>query len=299
MLADEIDTVAPSVCDRAFPKILGRLRSGNVRQFCAASTPEGFRWMWNTFGSEAAQERSDRKLIRMRTQDNPHLPEDFIERMQANYDPSMLQAYLNGEFTNLTTGQVYDRFVREDNIVHTIPSIQMEPLRIGVDFNIGNMSAVIGIKLGEKLLIIDEIVAAHDTDALAQEIQRRYSSNKIYVYPDASGGNRSTNAAKTDIQILESYGFINLSAKSNPAIRDRVSAVQGLLCNGKGQVRLQINASCRRMIECLELQSYTDKGEPDKDAGYDHMNDALGYLVWREFNPLFARAGKPTGIRIY
>ena len=299
VLADEIDTVAPSVCDRAFPKILGRLRSGNVRQFCAASTPEGFRWMWNTFGSEAAQERTDRKLIRMRTQDNPHLPEDFIERMQANYDPSMLQAYLNGEFTNLTTGQVYDRFVREDNIVDTIPSIQMEPLRIGVDFNIGNMSAVIGIKLGEKLLVIDEIVSAHDTDALAQEIQRRYPSNKIYVYPDASGGNRSTNAAKTDIQILESYGFINLSAKSNPAIRDRVSAVQGLLCNGKGQVRLQINASCRRMIECLELQSYTDKGEPDKDAGYDHMNDALGYLVWREFNPLFARAGKPTGIRIY
>ncbi len=299
VLADEIDTVAPSVCDRAFPKILGRLRSGNVRQFCAASTPEGFRWMWNTFGSEAAQERTDRKLIRMRTQDNPHLPEDFIERMQANYDPSMLQAYLNGEFTNLTTGQVYDRFVREDNIVDTIPSIQMEPLRIGVDFNIGNMSAVIGIKLGEKLLVIDEIVSAHDTDALAQEIQRRYPSNKIYVYPDASGGNRSTNAAKTDIQILESYGFINLSAKSNPAIRDRVSAVQGLLCNGKGQVRLQINASCKRMIECLELQSYTDKGEPDKDAGYDHMNDALGYLVWREFNPLFARSGKATGIRIY
>ena len=299
VLADEIDTVAPSVCDRAFPKILGRLRSGNVRQFCAASTPEGFRWMWNTFGSEAAQERTDRKLIRMRTQDNPHLPEDFIERMQANYDPSMLQAYLNGEFTNLTTGQVYDRFVREDNIVDTIPSIQMEPLRIGVDFNIGNMSAVIGIKLGEKLLIIDEIVSAHDTDALAQEIQRRYPTNKIYVYPDASGGNRSTNAAKTDIQILESYGFINLSAKSNPAIRDRVSAVQGLLCNGKGQVRLQINASCKRMIECLELQSYTDKGEPDKDAGYDHMNDALGYLVWREFNPLYAYAGKRTGIRIY
>ena len=299
VLADEIDTVAPSIADRAFPRILARLRSGNQRQFGVASTPEGFRWMWNTFGSEAAQERTDRKLIRMRTQDNPHLPEDFIERMQANYDPSMLQAYLNGEFTNLTTGQVYDRFVREDNIVDTIPSIQMEPLRIGVDFNIGNMSAVIGIKLGEKLLVIDEIVSAHDTDALAQEIQRRYPSNKIYVYPDASGGNRSTNAAKTDIQILESYGFINLSAKSNPAIRDRVSAVQGLLCNGKGQVRLQINASCKRMIECLELQSYTDKGEPDKDAGYDHMNDALGYLVWREFNPLFARSGKATGIRIY
>ena len=161
------------------------------------------------------------------------------------------------------------------------------------------MSAVIGVKLNDKLIIIDEIASSHDTDALAQEINRRYPNRRIYVYPDASGGNRSTNAAKTDIQILETYGFTNLSARSNPAIRDRVSAVQALLCNGKGQVRMEIYASCRRMIECLELQSYTEKGEPDKEAGYDHMNDALGYLVWREFNPLFANSGKGTGVRLY
>jgi len=299
VLADEIDTVAPSVCDRAFPKILGRLRSGNVRQFCAASTPEGFRWMWNTFGSEAAQEREDRKLIRMRTQDNPHLPDDFIERMQANYDPSMLQAYLNGEFVNLTTGQVYDRFTRENNVITAKPDIGLEPLRIGMDFNIGNMNCVIGIVQNQKLLIFDEISGSHDTDSIAQEIKARYPMNKIYVYPDASGGNRSTNASQTDIQILEGYGFSNQSPRSNPPVRDRISAVQALLCNGKGESRFQIHASCRKLIESMELQSYTEKGEPDKESGYDHMADAVGYLIWREFNPLFARAGRPTGIRIY
>jgi hypothetical protein len=57
VLADEIDTVTPAIANKAFPKILGRLRAGNVRQFGAASTPEGFRWMWNTFGSEEAQGR--------------------------------------------------------------------------------------------------------------------------------------------------------------------------------------------------------------------------------------------------
>ena len=29
------------------------------------------------------------------------------------------------------------------------------------------------------------------------------------------------------------------------------------------------------------------------------MNDALGYLIYREFNLLHGRAGRPTGIRIY
>jgi hypothetical protein len=121
----------------------------------------------------------------------------------------------------------------------------------------------------------------------------------VYIYPDASGGNRSTNASQTDIQILEQYGFSNQSPRSNPPVRDRVAAVQALLENGKGQVRLTIAAGCRKVIECLELQSYNEKGDPDKDAGYDHMNDALGYVIWREFNPLHAGAGRGTGIRLY
>ena len=298
VLADEIDTVTPSIAAKAFPKILGRLRSGNVRQFGAASTPEGFRWMWNTFGSEEAQNRSDRKLIKMRTQDNPHLPPDFIERLQANYDPTLLKSYLDGEFVNLNTGQVYDRFDRTKHVT-TINDDPDQPLRIGIDFNIANTNAVIAIRVQDKLLFIDEIAKAHDTDALAREIRRRYPDRRIYVYPDASGGARSTNASQTDIQILESYGMSNQSPKANPPIRDRVAAVQALLENGKGEIRMQVDGRCKKLIECLELQSYNEKGEPDKEAGYDHMNDAAGYLVWREFNPLHAGAGRGTGIRVY
>ena len=299
VLADEIDTVTPRIANKAFPKILGRLRAGNVRQFGAASTPEGFRWMWTTFGSEQAKDRQDRKLIKMRSADNPHLPPDFIERLEANYDPNLLKAYLDGEFVNLTTGTVYDRFDRTKHVISSVPDTDREPLRIGVDFNVGNMSAIIGVKLANNLLMIDEISGAHDTDALAQQIKARYPTRRIYIYPDASGGNRSTNATQTDIQILESYGMSNQSPRANPPVRDRVAAVQALLENGKGQVRLQVSHTCKRLIECLELQCYTEKGDPDKDAGHDHMNDALGYLIWREFNPLHAGAGRGTGVRLY
>ena len=75
--------------------------------------------------------------------------------------------------------------------------------------------------------------------------------------------------------------------------------MQAVLENGKGESRLLVHNKCKLLIECLELQCYSEKGEPDKEAGYDHMNDALGYLIWREFNPLHARAGKATGIRLY
>jgi hypothetical protein len=299
VLADEIDTVSPSIAARAFPKILGRLRAGNVRQFGAASTPEGFRWMWETFGSDEAQQREDRRLIRMKTSDNPHLPPDFIERLEANYDPSLLQAYLNGEFTNLTVGQVYDRFSREKHVSNEIPDVQDEIIRIGVDFNVDNMSAVIGVIQKGELFIFDEISGAHDTDELGQIIRSKFPHHRIYGYPDASGGNRSTNASRTDIQILEQYKITNQSSASNPAVRDRVSSLQALLENGKGQVRFHISPNCKKTIQSLELQSYTEQGEPDKESGHDHLNDALGYLCWREFNPLHMRTGRGTGIRLY
>lgn len=299
VLADEIDTVTPSIATKAFPKILGRLRSGNVRQFGAASTPEGFRWMWNTFASEEAKGKEDRRLIKMRTADNPYLPPDFIERLQANYDPNLLQAYLNGEFVSLTTGQVYDRFNRSVH-VQPVDWDGEEPILVGIDFNIGNCNAVCAVRRGPELFVFDEIAAAHDTDALAQELRRRYGKAKILGYPDASGANRSTNSSRSDVAILASYDISNMAPKANPPIRDRVAAVQALLENGLGQRRLTIAPNCRRAIECLELQSYSEKGEPDKDAGYDHMNDALGYLVHRCFEVGRATAGKAVrNLRVY
>ena len=298
VIVDEIDTVSYKITSQAFPKILGRLRSGNVRQFASASTPEGFKWLYNEFASPEAKSRTDRRLIKMKTTDNPHLPEDFIERLRANYDPVLLKSYLNGEFVNLTTGCVYDRFDRSMHVIDTYDHGD-EPIHVGLDFNVGKMSACIAVRAQDRLIVIDEIHDGHDTDAIAQEIKRRYPNRQLYAYPDASGGNRSTNASRTDIEILQGYGFSNQSGRSNPPIKDRVAAVQAVLLNGKGKTRLQVTKNCKRLIECLELQSYTDKGEPDKDSGFDHLNDALGYMVWRLYNPLHARAGKGTGIRIY
>jgi hypothetical protein len=293
---DEGDTSPHAVVEKATRMALARLRAGNIRQFYAATTPEGYGWAYQTF---KANPTPDTRLIQARTEDNPYLPDDFIPSLMENYPANLIQSYLNGEFVNLTTGTVYDRFDRAKHVTTELPDIDGEPLRVGVDFNVGNMSAVVAIRTSNGLAVVDEVVDAHDTDALGQELRRRYPQHRIYGYPDASGGSRSTNASRTDIQILEGYGISNQSPQANPPVRDRVAAVQALLENGKGQVRLQVHERCRKTIESLELQCWTEKGEPDKRSGYDHMNDALGYMVWREFNPLHARAGKGTGVRLY
>ena len=298
-IIDEVDTAKASIAQRAYDKILGRIRVGNFNQLHCYSTPEGFGFHYQTFGTDAAREGKRRALLRMKTADNAHnLRPGFVDDLLSRYTQEQCRAYLEGVYQNLATGTVYDRFDRAKH-VSGVDDDPEEPLRIGIDFNVGNMNAVVAIRSGNALHFIDEISQAHDTDALAQEICARYPGRTLYGYPDASGGNRSTNATKTDLEILASYGISNQSPKANPRVADRVSALQGALENGKGEIRIQINPRCKKLIECLELQAYNERQEPDKESGHDHMNDAAGYLVWRELNPLHRRAGRGTGIRLY
>ena len=296
---DEADTVNKRDAEQAMNMALARLRSGNVQQFYATTTPEGHSWAFDTFEKNA---KEDTRLIRAKTSDNPFLPEGFIDSLLENYPPQLIQAYLNGNFCNLTSGQVYSRFSREKHLINELPfPLENEVLKIGIDFNVMNCNAVVAVTTGGKLIVVDEIVRQQDTDALAREIKRRYGNNKIFVYPDASGAARSTiNASKTDIAILEGYGFTNMALRSNPPIKDRVQTLQAVLENSKGHIRMSIYSKATRLIECLELQSYDEKtGDPDKQNGYDHLNDALGYLCYREFNMIYSRAGQKTGIRLY
>ena len=296
---DEADTVPKRDAEQAMNMALARLRSGNIQQFYATTTPEGHGWAFETFEKN---KKEDTRLIKGKSSDNPFLPETFIPSLEENYPPQLIKAYLNGEFVNLTSGAVYSRFDRKKHVIDKLPfPIDNEILKIGIDFNVMNCNAVICVTSADKLIVIDEITKEKDTDSLAREIIRRYPYNKILIYPDASGAARSTiNASKTDIAILQSYNFTNMALRSNPPIKDRVQTVQALLENSKGRVRMAIYASCRRLIECLELQSYDEKsGDPDKQNGYDHLNAALGYLCYKEFNMIYSRAGNKTGIRIY
>ena len=293
---DEGDTSNQRIAENATRMALARLRAGNIRQFFAATTPEGFGWAYKTFKAEATD---DTRLIQARTEDNPYLPADFIPSLIENYPNNLIKAYLEGEFVNLTTGQVYDRFSRDKHVA-PVEWHEDESILLGIDFNVGNMSGICAVRRGSSLLVFDEVVGSHDTDALAQEVRRRYGKARILGYPDASGAARSTNSSRSDVAILAAYDISNMAPKANPPIRDRVAAVQAMLENGMGQVRLTVDPRCSKMIECLELQSYSEKGEPDKEAGYDHMNDALGYIIHRCFEVGRASAGRAVrGIRLY
>ena len=73
-------------------------------------------------------------------------------------------------------------------------------------------------------------------------------------------------------------------------MRDRVNAVNGLLCNTQKDRRLLLDPRCKRLIRDFEqvvwkadahdnLLPQLDKSNPE----LTHVSDALGYLVECEF----------------
>lgn len=304
VVCDEFDTTKQDIAMEAFKKLLGRMRAGRVRQFIIVSTPEGFRAMYQIFVKMAGP---GKRLIKAKTTDNRHLPADYIDTMRANYPGPLIEAYINGEFVNLTSGAVYPQFSRTENASNesVLPD---DELHIGMDFNVMKMSAVVYVKryrqhdveivdedtgevqvshqTVEEFHAVDEFVDLYDTPAMIEAIFERYPdhslANLINIYPDSSGKSRKTTKADTsDIAQLEEAGWYVHYNSVNPPVRARIMAMNAMMCNSLGLRRYFVNVdACPTLTECLEQQVYDEKkGEPDKTAGVDHMNDAAGYPV--------------------
>ena len=155
----------------------------------------------------------------------------------------------------------------------------MKPIiHTGMDFNAANCNAVSGIYENKILRIFKEFTHYFDTPDLAKGVKEEFDGFVIYAYPDASGSKRtSTNAHVSDIAILKENKF-RIKAKSvNPLIRDRVASVNRAF--EKGRLVIDTEA-CPELTECLEQQVYLSNGMPDKKSGYDHLVEALGYMVY-------------------
>lgn len=279
VLADEIDTSKYEIAQKASEMILARLRGGPNPQFCLASTPEGYGYMWQTFTQRPGP---DRRLIKARTADNPHLPPGFIDSLYSNYPPQLLAAYLNGDFCALDKTTVYPYFDRDVHWSDETPQ-PTDTLYVGADFNVGTCFLEVFLRRGD----IFHCIAEHhpkDTPTVAAVLKEHYAHwiehGLLTVVPDAASKHRTTtNASESDLAILKRNGLRVKVQTTNPLVEDRVNAVNVLLLHN----RLRISPACKYLIKALETQTYNDKGTPDKSGrnleDKSGPVDAAGYVI--------------------
>lgn len=275
-IVDEIDILPKAKAKAVFNKIIARNRQvcprGRNNSIDLVSTPEGFNFLYNF----AVKESSDLKhLIKAKTLDNPFLPDDYIDTLSAQYTIEELTAYINGEFCNLTSGNVYRSYDRDSHNTDVIARLD-EKLYIGMDFNIQDMSAVIYTMINKVMYAVDEFTGVYNTEELCSLIREKYPNNKIEVNPDASSRNRRS-AGLSDYDVLneDRWKFdVNIRRK-NPEILNRVRGVNKAFEEGK----LFLNSQkCPNFVSALEQQPYKN-GLPEKGNGIDGVLDAGGYCI--------------------
>lgn len=280
-LVDEIDILKIDKAKDVWNKVIARNRQklpdGKPNSVGCATTPEGFNFVYDRWVRQGGPRY---QLIKASTMSNAHnLPPEYIQSLRESYPAQLLQAYLEGEFVNMTSGTVYVNFDRSLNATNATHRFG-EPLHIGLDFNVGRMAAVVHVIRDGIPYAVDEITKVLDTPAMIVHIKRRYPNHRILVYPDASGRyTKSSNASESDIFLLKRAGFHVSVNPSNPFVRDRVLAFNQLLFKDNKRGYFVNPDTCPELVEALEKQSYDKHGDPDKSGGFDHINDAAGYFV--------------------
>jgi PBSX family phage terminase large subunit len=278
---DECDTSPVDTAQKAGEMLLARMRTGELNQLAVASTPEGFRWAYRTF---VENDGPDKRLIRVRTQDNPHLPADFIPSLERNYPSQLIQAYLEGHFVNLASCAIFPDFDRSLHYTDAQPRPD-ENIYIGIDINVGNCATAHCVKRDNAFHFFDEAVY-RDTQQIADGLKELYPHHfqrgQLVLVPDAASKQRSTAAAQeSDLGILKRAGHTVSMQRSNPLVQDRLNSANALI----NQNRLFVGNKCKHWRRSLEQWAYDDKGKPEKGAvGMDdlsHMADAATYVMYR------------------
>ena len=282
------------VDERAWFEVLRPTLSDKSREGSALflGTPRGFgNWSYNLY----TRQDNDKnwQSFQYTTLDGGQVSQSEIDQAKNDLDDRTFRQEYMASFEKYS-GQIYYNFDREQNVIEQYAPTT-NSIHIGIDFNIDPVSAVISEVKQDDLYVYDEIVIySSNTDELVEEINNRYSGKHIFVYPDPASKQRKTSAGgRTDLSILKNAGYNVRVRNAHPLIRDRINAVNTKLKNAKGVRTLFIANNCKNVIKSIERQIYKEGTSlPDKENNYDHMNDALGYLV--EFLYPIKRDFKPA-----
>jgi hypothetical protein len=253
-------------------------------------TPKAYNYLYELYKkgqNPKARRQLEWESWQFPTITSPFIPLSEIDAAKKDMDEKSFRQEFEASFETMS-GRVYYPFDRQVH-VGKLPFNPKLPIWVGMDFNIDPMSTVIyQPQENGELWAVDEIVLfGSNTEEVCDELEKRYwrTQNAITIYPDPAGGQRQHARGETDLDILREKGFKRIKyRKKHPMVADRVNAMNRMLRDANGKVRLRIDEKCRHFINALEQTIYK-KGsrDVDKAAGVEHSADAGGYCIELEF----------------
>lgn len=210
-----------------------------------------------------------------------------IEAVKQELDERTFRQEYEGSF------ETYEGLAYKEFGEHNLDSSLKEDshiISVGMDFNVDPMTAVIGHIKGDSFHQFGEAwLNNSNTFEMRDHLIDRFNNpQRIVIYPDSTGKSSSSNATKTDLQILKEAGFSVRAKPSNPLQKDRINNVNSLIKDRGLKTRFKINPlTCQKTVNDLNKRESLPDGRLDKkqeaQSQIGHISDALGYLISYNF----------------
>lgn len=299
-----IDEECPkTIYDELVIRVAGD-RSLTIFGACTLLPPEGqvggVSWM---FGEKikpwlANPAAVDYQIFGASIYDNPHILPEEIKRLEARYPVGSVERAirLDGEYLPGMQGtRAYGSF---NSIIHVKPQgefILRRPIAWTIDFNVDPMISHIGQRDGTVFRFHRELVL-EGGDGIQEMCQMFHETapagHEIWLYGDATGQSRSGQTGRSYYQlivnIMRTYGLaLRLKVpEANPHVPDRINAVNVALRGPQGEVNVEVDPSCKELIDDFEQVMRDNRGgikkshnRKDPYSRRTHASDDAGYWI--------------------
>lgn len=220
------------------------------------------------------------------------LPADVIEDMKRAMSARQYRQEFEASFET-ASGRIYEDYSKDNWTDATIEP--HEQLLWYHDFNFTPMSSGVGVRRGDSLFLLDEIVLTSAVSRQsALEFVEKYKEHKnrhVIIYGDPAGKAGEKHGHQSDYtemeQVLRENGFTysRRVKPAAPAIKDRQNAVRAKIKNAAGQVSLFVNTAqaptTHKGLATVQLKEGSTFLE--EDSHVQHITTAVGYMVDYEF----------------
>jgi hypothetical protein len=288
-IIDEIADVKPGAWEENISPALDTYNPErpDYRAWCwLIGVPDGLNHYYDM--SEYARTSNDPDWKLYTWKSSEILPEDVIAAAKRRMSLRQFRQEYEASFET-ATGRIYEDYSKANWTTETIQP--NEQLMWFHDFNFTPLSSGIGVRRGQALYCLDEIIL---TSAIARQSAlefcekfKSHKNRKVVVYGDPAGraGEKHGHASDyTEIeQVLRANGWtverkVKLAA---PAIRDRQNAVRAKIANASGETTLFVNVErCKYLHKGLATVT-TKKGSTflEEETEFQHITTAIGYCV--------------------
>lgn len=256
---------------------------------------------------------------------------DYLRGLMQGMSQEAWEAQYQGQPGNLAkNGNVYKAYSYARN-VRPLAFDPRRPLIWSLDFNVDPMCSTIcqwheeitptthlDNKKRQTVSVLQELSLPNSStrEACEEFINRTRDYRAVVngrpltvkIYGDRSGQSRKTTGETDYVEIREifrqhpEYRVTLHLSKANPAVKDRVNAVNTMLCSAANEVKMLIDPSCKELLaDFKQVQWKRDSsgnttGQIDKgDQSRTHVSDACGYFIEKEFGLKYSRSGEQSG----